>query len=310
MIGIYGSNGFIGRHLVRRLAGLGVAAKAVSRRHDESFVSEFDDRIEFVQADLTDPLAVGASLQDVETVVQLISTSSPGLRNDHAVVDIQENVIPHVSFLQDCVRAGVKRYVFLSSGGTVYGPGTGSPMPETGATDPICSHGLTKIMVEKYIQMHGHLDGLEYVILRLANPFGPGQEFRKGQGLIPAILDRYRTGQPIRIFGKGEARRDFVYIGDVIDAIVATLDLQADSRLVLNIGSGETRSVLEVVEAIEAATGHRFERKYIEARNTDVDVSSLDISRAREVLGWTPRTSFESGIRQTVEAALASTGER
>ena len=123
------------------------------------------------------------------------------MKNDHEIADIAENVIPHVQFLKSCVQAGVKRYIFLSSGGTVYGPGAPTPTPETSQTNPISSHGLTKLVVEKYIQMHGHVDGLEYIILRVANPFGPGQEFRKGQGLIAAILDHWRknlTSQDLR----------------------------------------------------------------------------------------------------------------
>lgn len=302
MIGIYGSNGFIGRHLVRRLAAQGMPVRAISRRQDKFFVSSIRGPVEFLEADFTDSLAMAASLQDVDTVVQLISTSSPGLKNDHAIADIEDNVIPHVAFLRSCVQAGIRRYVFLSSGGTVYGPGVATPTPETAATRPICSHGLTKLVVEKYIQMHGHLDDLQYVILRLANPFGPGQEFRKGQGLIPAILDRYEKRLPIRIYGKGEARRDYIYIDDVIDAIAATLGMQDASSLILNIGSGETRSILDVIDAIEAVTGHPFVREYVDERNTDVNVSSLDIARARSVLHWSPRIPFEQGIEQTVAA--------
>lgn len=303
MIGVYGSNGFIGRHLVRRLAGEGAPVRAVSRRHDERFVSSYDGQVEFLEADLTDSLAIAASLQDVDTVVQLISTSTPGLRNAHVVADIEENVIPHVSFLRSCVQAGVQRYVFLSSGGTVYGPGAEVPTPETATATPICSHGLTKLTVEKYIQMHGQLDGLEFVILRVANPFGPGQEFRKGQGLIPAILDRCRKGQPVRIYGRGEARRDYIYIDDVIDAIMAALALR-NANVVLNIGSGETRSVLEVVDAIESVIGRTIAREYVEARNTDVQISSLDTMRARSMLGWHPRTPFQVGIERTVADSL------
>lgn len=303
MIGIYGSNGFIGKHLVRRLAGMGLPVKGISRHHDPQFTSALAGSVEFVEADFNDPLAMAASLQDVETVVQLVSTSSPGLRNEHAVADIKDNVIPHVTFLQSCVQAGVRRYLFVSSGGTVYGPDAPVPTPETAPTQPICSHGLTKLMVEKYIQMHGQVAGLTYVILRLSNPFGPGQTFRKGQGLIPAILDRCQKGLPVRIYGDGEARRDYIYIDDVMDAIVAVLDKPELPSAILNIGSGETRSVLEVVAAIESASGRIFGREYVDARNTDVDVSGLDITLAQAVLDWSPATIFEDGIRRTLTYA-------
>ena len=236
MIGVYGADGFIGRHLVRYLAARGAPVRAVSRKFDPSFVTSVSGSVEFVEGDLGQPLAMASSLQDVTTVVQLISSSSPGLMNDHAVTDITENVVPHVQFLQNCLRAGVKRYIFLSSGGTVYGPDAPVPTPETCPTNPISSHGLTKLFVEKYIQMHGHVDGLEYVILRVANPFGPGQTYRKGQGLVPAIVDRWQKGLPIRVFGDGAARRDYIYIDDVIEAVDAAIRLDGDTRLVLYIG--------------------------------------------------------------------------
>jgi UDP-glucose 4-epimerase len=300
MIGVYGADGFIGRHLVRHLAARGAAVRAVSRKFDRAFHDSVSGPVEFVEADLGQPLAMASSLQDVSTVIQLISSSSPGLMNDHAVADITENVVPHVQFLQNCLRAGVRRYIFLSSGGTVYGPGAPVPTPETCPTNPINSHGLTKLFVEKYIQMHGHVDGLEYVILRVANPFGPGQIYRKGQGLVPAIIDRWQKGQPVKVFGDGAARRDYIYIDDLIEAIDAAIRLEGAPRQVLNIGSGQHRSVTEVIEAIEQAAGQTFAKEYVQARSTDVDIACLDISKARELLGWAPKTAFRDGIETTV----------
>ncbi|MCR5858809.1 NAD-dependent epimerase/dehydratase family protein [Mesorhizobium sp. J428] len=307
MIGVYGADGFIGRHLVRRLIERGRPVRAVSRRFDRDFADEVEDLADLVAADLSQPLAMASSLQDVSTVVQLMSSSSPGLKNDHAVADITENVVPHVEFLQNCLRAGVKRYIFLSSGGTVYGPGAPVPTPETAPTNPINSHGLTKLFVEKYIQMHGHVDGLEYIILRVANPFGPGQTFRKGQGLVPAIIERWQKGQPVRIFGDGAARRDYIFISDVIDAIEAAIAVGGNPQHILNVGSGETRSINEVVEAIEAAAGFTLQREYVAARSTDVDVACLDISQARAVLGWTPKMEFRAGIATTVLQMVVDT---
>ncbi|KAA3451013.1 NAD-dependent epimerase [Mesorhizobium sp. SARCC-RB16n] len=303
MIGIYGSNGFIGRHLLRRLAQNGVPVRAVSRRFDPEFLGSLGQRAEFVEGDFRQPIAMASSLEGVETVVQLISTSSPGMRNDHTIADIEENVVPHVKFLHTCLRAGVKRYIFLSSGGTIYGPDASVPTPETSMPNPINSHGLTKLIVEKYIQMYSHVDGLDYVILRLANPYGPGQIFRKGQGLIPMLLDHWRKGLPIRIFGDGKAMRDYLYIDDVIDAVEAALSLPGAPRAIINIGSGETRSVLDIVQAIEGLTGHVFEREYVGARSTDVDIASLDISFAGKMLGWKPTTPFDVGIRKAVTLA-------
>jgi len=302
VIGIFGANGFIGTHLTRRLALAGASVRAVSRRFDESFVEEFNGKVELIQADLRRPIETAPALYGLHTVVQLISTSTPALMNEHILADLEENVLPHVEFIQNCLRADVKRYVFLSSGGTIYGPNADIPTPETHPTNPINSHGLTKLVVEKYIQMHGHVDGLGYLILRLANPFGRGQRFRKGQGLVAAVLEQYRKRLPVQIYGDGSARRDYIYIDDVIDAIVAALGLDGAPRLIVNIGSGTTKTVVEVIDAIEEATGYHFERQHLPARETDVAISRLDISKARDLLGWKPRTPFSQGIANTVAA--------
>lgn len=300
MIGVFGSNGFIGRHLVARLADDGIPVRAVSRRQDPRFTGRFADTVDFIEADLTDPLAMRSALEDIDTVVQLVSTSSPGLGNDLLVADIRDNVLPQIVFMQGCIRAGVRRYVFLSSGGTVYGRSSGIPFRETDHTAPLSSHGLTKVMVEKYLRMHGEVDGLDYAILRLANPYGPGQEFRKGQGLIPAVMDRCRRDLPVRIFGDGSSRRDYIHIDDVINAIVATLHLEGVPHVTLNIGSGTTLSVSEVVDEIEAVLERPILREYVPVRQTDVDISQLDIGLARRVLDWSPSIDFRSGLERTL----------
>lgn len=300
MIGIYGANGFMGRSLVRRFAALGWPVRAVSRRVDPAFRDSLPSAVEFVEADLADPPAMAASLQGLEAVVQLVSTSSPAAQNRHAVFDIRENVLPQVAFMQAAVDEGVRRYVFASSGGTVYGPQSMTPTPEHAATRPICSHGLTKLTIETYLRMHSLVDGLETVILRIANAFGPEQAVRKGQGLIPAVLSRVAQGQPVQVVGEGTAVRDYVFIDDVVGAFEAALERPQAVNGVFNVGSGQGRTVLEVLEAIEREIGSSIERVHVPARRTDMGVSVLDVTAAEQALGWRPRTAFADGLRHTV----------
>ncbi len=296
MIGIYGANGFIGQHLLRCLSGDKRLVKAVGRRFEDGLKAEFAGPLEWVEADFRQSLDMVSTLQGVETVVQLISNSSPGLGNNNIVADINDNVVPHAEFLRSCVNAGVKRYVFISSGGTVYGPEAPVPTPETTPCNPISSHGITKLFVEKYIKMYGHINGLEYFILRLSNPFGPGQVYKKGQGLIPAILQQHRLNKPVKIFGGGTAKRDYIYIDDVVDAIVAAIDHPSPKQCVLNIGSGISRSIVEVIDSVERIHGIAFKRAFVDDRPTDVSESRLDISKAGHVLSWYPKTAYEEGI--------------
>jgi UDP-glucose 4-epimerase len=303
MYGIFGANGFIGQHVVARLVAEGAPIRAVSRQFDPAFEDAFRGRVDFVTADIRDPFACLPALEGLTAVLQLISTSSPGLRNDYLEQDILDNVIPQIRSARDCIAAGVRRHVFISSGGTVYGPPRQIPIPEDHPLDPLSSHGLTKLTTEKCLGLLAHTRGLEPVILRVSNPFGPAQRFRKGQGLIPAILERHRKGLAVQIFGDGSARRDYVFIEDVVEAICLALRRPEARDGIFNIGSGEGRSVLEILAAIEVRLGVRLAREHIAARGSDVEVNVLDIARAREVLRWTPRTPFARGMDLTVGAA-------
>lgn len=313
MIGIFGASGFMGRHLLRRLASRGDAVRAVSRHFDEQIRGAWPATVDFVEADFRDPIGMAAALDGLDVVVQLVSTSSPASQNRHATFDIQENVLPHVAFMQAAVDAGVRRYVFASSGGTVYGPGVATPTSEQVATNPICSHGLTKLTIENYLRMHARVDDLETVILRIANAFGPEQVFRKGQGLIPAVLNRVSQGQPVQVVGDGTAVRDYVFIDDVVDALEAAAKRALPATGVFNVGSGRGRTVVDVLDTLEHELGHPIERLHVPARRTDTDVSVLDISAAASRLAWRPRIDFGEGIRRTVawwHAALAQTDGR
>jgi UDP-glucose 4-epimerase len=302
LIAIYGANGFIGKHLLHRLSADGRQVRAFSRRFDKALVHGLSDRVELVEGDFFHSFERASALDDVDVVVHLISTSSPGLRNDHAVMDIHENVIPHIEFLQECISHNVKRFIFLSSGGTVYGPHAPLPAGEDVQTRPICSHGVTKVTVENYVRMYSYLEGIDHVILRVANPYGPGQVFKKSQGLIPAILDRVRRQMAIHIYGTGEARRDFVYIDDVVDAIRTCIDFRGKLNETINIGSGRSLSINEVISNIEKELGEKIEKEYLPSRSTDVSASQLDVQRALRLLDWSPKISFQEGLQRTIKA--------
>lgn len=298
VIAVFGANGFIGKHLTRTLVELEREVVAVARAFDDDTLDL--DMIR-VAGDLRDEDAMAKALIGVSTVVQLMSSSTPAMGNAHSTEDIEANVIPHVRFIEQCVVAGVARIIFASSGGTVYGPVPDNVLvSESTAANPICSHGVTKLMVEHFIRLNAHLHGLDYVIPRMANPFGPGQVFRNGQGLIPALMQRYDSGRPITIFGDGSASRDFIYIDDVIAALRAAIDAPGRQELVVNIGTGVRHSVLDVIEAIQSIKGIRFDLEHRPARPTDVRSIALDISRAREALAWEPGVSFREGLERTL----------
>lgn len=300
LVGVFGANGFIGRHLTRSLIARGHKTACFGRHFPLDFEREFGGKAQLHLIDLHDDIHTHSRLQGVTHVIQLINSSNAAMGNTKIVADMQSNLLPHVSFINSCILAGVRSFTFLSSGGTVYGKPQSVPISENHPTLPLNSYGLTKLVTEQYLQMLCRGTDMGFGILRVANPYGPGQTGLGGQGLIGTILQKYKLGEEISIFGDGLAERDYLYIEDAVDAIVRTVE-QEPMNDVFNIGSGRGRSILEVVSAVESALGVALPRKHIPNRSTDAPANILDVTKAKRALGWETTTDFETGVARTVE---------
>lgn len=304
-IGVFGAKGFIGRHLVRRLASSGQPVVAFGRGFPSNYSDVIGYPIEVREIDFRDVIGTQAKIQDISTVVQLINSSSPSLGNSHVGADFKSNVEPHVHFIESCVVSGVKSFLFVSSGGTVYGNPSYLPIDEDHPTCPISSYGLTKLIIEHYVRLLTQHSDMGYVNLRVSNPFGPGQAINKGQGLIASILQKRMDGNTVPIYGDGSIQRDYLYIDDVIDALIAGIDTEG-LKATVNIGSGIGRSVLDVIAALENIVGEKIAVSFLEGRSTDARSNILATDKARELLSWSPKVDFSDGLRLTVEAHSAN----
>lgn len=305
VVGVFGANSFLGRYVVRSLAQDGIPVVAFGRKFSDDFRAFVGLPIEIRIVDFEDELETHASLQGITHVVQLVNTSNPAMANKRVVADLQQNVIPHVSFIESCISSSVKNFVFISSGGTVYGIPDQKPIAESHPSNPLNSYGMAKRIVEKYLVMLSRGTHLGYSVLRVSNLFGPGQTALKGQGLIPTILYRNAHDLPVTVFGNGRSERDYIYIDDVAEAIkVATVSKPLND--IVNIGSGEGRTILDIIEAIEQCVGRPVKFAYADERPTDSPSNVLDVRKAKALIGWEPRTDFAEGMRRTVEAFTAS----
>jgi UDP-glucose 4-epimerase len=214
--------------------------------------------------------------------------------------DVRKNVLSSLSFLEISRQLGISRVVFVSSGGTVYGKPEHVPTPETDPTNPITAYGIGKLAVEKYLALYEHLYQLDYRVLRVTNPYGPFQTTLKNQGIVAALIARALRGETVEIWGDGSVVRDFIYIDDLVDALVAAADDCGDGR-VFNIGSGVGRSLLQVIAAIEPLLGMKLNIHWKQARAQDVPISTVAVDRAKALLGWAPKTTFEVGLKETIE---------
>jgi UDP-glucose 4-epimerase len=293
---VMGGGGFIGTNLCRRLASSGARVRAFGRRR--LFPDEFG-AVEWYQGDFADPAAQAAAIESFDTVFHLVHSGTPQSANVDMAADVHGNIIPTLALLEICRKLGVRRVIFVSSGGTIYGRCASVPTPETAPTEPIAAYGISKLAIEKYLALYEHLHGLEYRVLRVTNPFGPFQVAIKNQGVIAAFLSKALRGESIEIWGDGSAVRDFVFVDDVIDAMLSAVGDQSEHRI-FNIGSGQGRSLRDIILAIELCLGRRVEIEWLPGRPIDVPVSVVSIDRAREALGWTPRTPFEEGLRKTL----------
>lgn len=292
---VIGGNGFIGSHLGEGLRAGGHGVRVLDpgpARTDTDWTG-----IDYRQGAYTDAATLAAALHDIDTVFHLASTTVPATSNRDPVHDVSTNLIGALGLIDALEAAGIRRIVFFSSGGTVYGNPERLPVPEDHPLRPISSYGIVKVAIEQYLRMHGHLGRLDPLILRPSNPYGPRQSAAGGQGFIAAALARARAGEGLQIWGDGETVRDYLYIDDLVRLAIDAA--ASDVCGTFNAGSGEGRSLNAVRDAVARVTGRPLPTDYQPARGFDVREVVLDTTAARTRFGWTPRVDLDDGIART-----------
>jgi UDP-glucose 4-epimerase len=298
---VLGGAGFIGSHLVEALAQQGHRVKVFDRPHvDRLPLFARAQGFEVFTGDFLNPRALAPAIEGTELVFHLVSTTLPKNSNDNPVYDIESNVLGSLRLLELCREQGVRKVVFISSGGTVYGVPSTTPIAEHHPTEPISSYGIHKLMVEKYLALAHRLHGLDYRIVRPANLYGPRQRLDIAQGAVAVFLDRALRDQPIQIWGDGSVVRDYVYVGDAVEAMLKAASYQGTQRI-FNIGSGRGTSLNELVAEIEKLLGRRLKVEHSGSRAVDVPANVLDASLAAHHLGWRASTPLGEGLRRTCE---------
>ena len=298
---VLGGGGFIGSHIVDALLASGHEVRILERpRVPKPRHYAPEERVEWVEGDFQSASDVEAVVRGMEIVIHLVSTTLPKSSNDDPLFDVETNLLPTLRLLSFARDANVRRIVFISSGGTVYGIPEQDPIAEEHPTDPKVSYGIVKLAIEKYLGMHRHLYDLDYVVFRVSNPYGERQRPDITQGAVAVFAERALRGEPIEIWGDGKIVRDYVYVRDVADAFGRALTYSGEPRI-FNIGSGKGYALSEIVAKLETLLGRPIQRRYLSGRKFDVRSNVLDIRRAREYLGWSPQISLEDGLRRTLD---------
>ena len=240
------------------------------------------------------------AMENCDIVYHLISTTVPQTSNENPQNDIRTNVIGSLCLLDEARNQGIKKIIFSSSGGTVYGIPQEIPIKESHPTEPISSYGIGKLTIEKYLHLYWVLYKLDYCILRISNAYGARQPITPTQGVIAAFLDKATNNEEIIVWGDGSVLRDYVYASDIANAFLKASLYQGDLK-VFNIGSGHGHSLNDIIGAIENIIQVPLQVKYLPGRPFDVPINVLDISRAKLHLNWEPKVRLEEGILYSLE---------
>ena len=289
---VIGGCGFIGSHLVDELLANGHSIRVFDRK-PEQFRPPLP-RVDYQYGDFRDKSSMAEALTGVDIVFHTASTTFPGTANLDTSADVKDNLVSALGLLDMLREAGQERIVFMSSGGTVYGPPDIVPTPEDHPLRPGNSYGIVKVAIEHYLWMYRELYGLSPVSIRASNPYGERQGHLGVQGVVATFLNRIRTGSQIEIWGDGSVVRDYLYVGDLARlAVKAGISAYSGP---LNAGSGQGCSLNQLVDTMRDVTGRDVDVRHKSARPVDIPRSILDVSLAKREFGWTAETPLEKGI--------------
>lgn len=288
-----GGNGFIGSHVVDCLVEAGHSVR-VFDRSPERFRPPLS-KVEYVTGLFGDSFSIAEALAGIDVVYHLISTTLPGTSNLNIKADVEDNLIATLALLEQMSNMGVKRIIYLSSGGTVYGKPQRNPVTEEHPLRPICSYGVVKVAVENYLFMFQQLYGISACIMRPSNAYGPRQGHIGVQGIISTFLTKMLERKPLVVWGDGSIIRDYLYVKDL--AKICLIVGESEVSGVFNVGYGKGYSISTIVETISNVVGRKPVVRYEPARHFDVQEVLLDISKIRRTFDWTPEISLFDGIR-------------
>jgi UDP-glucose 4-epimerase len=301
---VTGGAGFIGSHVVDALAARGaevVALDDLSRGRPE----DVNHAASLVPADIRDGDAVEGTFADLRPDVCFHLAAQADVRISVAdpAFDAEVNLIGTVRILE-AARAQDAQVVFASTGGAIYGE-CEEPAPETSERRPLSPYGASKLAGEEYLSTWNRLYGTTHVALRYGNVYGPRQDPYGEAGVVAIFFGRLAAGRPFRIFGDGRQTRDYVYVGDVVDATLAAAGKPGG---VFNVGTGRETSVLDLAEACRRISGVDVQPEFAPPRIGELQRSVLDPSLAERELGFRARTSLDEGLSATWES-IRSEGE-
>ena len=308
---VVGGFGYIGSHVLAALnqAGADVTVVTPRRERHAGAAARLDAcGGRTIQADVRDGEALRAAVAGQDVIFNL-SGQSGALRSvEDPRTDLEVNCGGNLALLEAVRRSAPRAKIVFAGSRLVYGTPERLPVAEDHPLAPICPHGVHKAMVERYFEMYGRLHGIRATTLRITNPYGPGQpEGRSAYGVINYLIQRALAGETLPIYGDGTQLRDYVFISDVVDALLAAGATDRSDGRAYNVGSGVGTAMVDMARAVvEIAGGGRVVHEAWPPLVREIDTGSFvaDVSRIGAELGWRPATALTDGLRQTIAASV------
>jgi UDP-glucose 4-epimerase len=294
---LLGGGGFIGTALARRLCENNFNVHILSKHFPDRLIAP---NMIFHKGNLDNREILERVLPECKTVIHLASSTTPGSSSRQPALEADKNIAPTLRFLDILQRYHNFHMIFVSSGGTLYGNPDSTPVNETHPTNPLSFHGAGKVALETFLRTFSTLPEKNTTIVRPSNVYGPEQPLRSGFGVIRTMLEHVLRGTVMEIWGNGTSIRDFLYIDDMLSALISLIDFPHDNNT-YNVGSGIGYSLNQLKEIIESVCGNKLSAIYRPSRKTDVKNIVLDSSLLSKKTKWHPAVSLEQGIELTWE---------
>ncbi|ABV33647.1 MULTISPECIES: NAD-dependent epimerase/dehydratase family protein [Pseudothermotoga] len=297
---VTGGAGFIGSHLVDALIEKGHRVVVVDNLVSGK-IENLNKNALFYQQSIEDDEMMERvfMLHRFDFVFHLAAQASVSVSVKEPIKDAKTNILGSLVLLEKSVKHGVKKFIFSSTGGAIYGDNVPLPTNEAIGPNPASPYGIAKRSVEMYLEFYKNEKSLNYIALRYGNVYGPRQDPNGEAGVIAIFSSRMLKGEDVHIFGDGEYVRDYVYVKDVVTANL--LAMEKDFTGIYNIGTGVGTSVNALFKMLSTITGYSKQPIYSSPRKGDLRKSILDSKKAELELGWHPVTELSDGLKMTVE---------
>jgi len=297
---VTGGTGFIGSFVVEALLNDGHEVRVIANgRQLPVYLQKLRNQINYYQADFGETDVLEKALPGCDAVIHLAWSTVPKQTRGATAYEFSGNLSSNINLIEKCIDFNIDKFVFISSGGTVYGIPEQIPVTENHPQNPISNYGLGKLTMEKLLYLYHHNQNFNYTALRVSNAYGERQNLYKNQGVIGVWLKNISQNKPIEIWGDGSVVRDYVYVQDVAQAVLKALEKVKGADIYNIGGGGKGHSLNDIVAAIKTHLGISFEVNYKPSRNFDVPVNVLDISKASAEIGYQPTIGLSEGISRT-----------